>query len=185
MHADGDRGDRLTLESVEATLARLRGSLQQLELFAVVNAFHVPKISFDPVGKKLYEDSAPRSILAPAQVGVECPVQPSSLLGCAGGAHNALRMRGRGRGQRAGLIDTFAGGWQGSCWRNRGWHLHRQMHHGLGRPFACSSHYVQAGAKGKAGGACSKSDEVWRRGVQAAGSNQPGCAINIKSERRK
>lgn len=84
VHADGDRGDRLTLESVEATLAQLRGSLQQLELFAVVNAFQVPKISFDPVGKKLYEDSAPRSILAPAQVGLECGANLLSPLGCAG-----------------------------------------------------------------------------------------------------
>jgi DNA polymerase epsilon subunit 2 len=42
------------------------GARQGLELCSVINAFTVPKISYDPVGRKLYANNEPRSIFAPA-----------------------------------------------------------------------------------------------------------------------
>lgn len=67
-HSDGFQGDRLTTEAVQAALAELRGGGQSLELCAIINAFDVPKISYDPVGRKLYADGKPRTIFAPALV---------------------------------------------------------------------------------------------------------------------
>ncbi len=49
-------------------LAELKGGRQSVELCAVVNAFEVPKISYDPVGRKLYTDPKPRAIFSGALV---------------------------------------------------------------------------------------------------------------------
>lgn len=67
-HADGAQGDRLTIDGVESVLSQLRGSRQAVEVTAVINAFAVPKISYDPVGRKLFEDTSKRSIFAAANV---------------------------------------------------------------------------------------------------------------------
>lgn len=71
-HTDGFQGDRLTTGAVQSALAELRGGRQALELCAIINAFDVPKISYDPVGRKLYADIKPRAIFAPALVRVAC-----------------------------------------------------------------------------------------------------------------
>ena len=58
------------MEGVQSALAELKGGRQTLELCAVINAFDVPKISYDPVGRKLYADAKPRSIFAAALVSL-------------------------------------------------------------------------------------------------------------------
>jgi hypothetical protein len=65
---EGGQGDRLTISSVDSILSLLKGGSQALEKHAVINAFQVPKISYDAVGRKLYADDKPRSIFAPAAV---------------------------------------------------------------------------------------------------------------------
>ena len=71
---DGLHGDRLSVDAVESVISQMRGvgsgggTRQGLELCSVINAFTVPKISYDPVGRKLYADNEPRSIFAPANV---------------------------------------------------------------------------------------------------------------------
>lgn len=66
-------------------LAELQGGRQALELSAVINAFEVPKISYDPVGRKLYTDPKPRTIFSGALVNTasehkkSCWISPSVL----------------------------------------------------------------------------------------------------------
>ncbi|KAG1674469.1 hypothetical protein FOA52_003074 [Chlamydomonas sp. UWO 241] len=64
--SDGSQGDRLTPEGVESVLVQLRGGRQAVEVTSVINAFDVPKISYDAVGRKLYHDTSKRSIFAQA-----------------------------------------------------------------------------------------------------------------------
>jgi hypothetical protein len=54
---------------VEAAVAQVLGTGQGLELISIINAFDVPKISYDPVARKMYADDAPRVLFADAQVG--------------------------------------------------------------------------------------------------------------------
>ena len=65
---DGNHAERITQESIEAAIAQLQGNNQAAELVSVINAFDVPKISYDPVGRKLYADHQPRTVLAGSQV---------------------------------------------------------------------------------------------------------------------
>lgn len=51
-----------------AALAQLRGCGEVAQLVAVVDAFDVPKISYDPVGRKMFADSRPRRLFAGAEV---------------------------------------------------------------------------------------------------------------------
>eukprot|EP00955_Chlamydomonas_euryale_P003095 32725-Chlamydomonas_euryale.AAC.13 len=69
---DGTQSDRLTADAVHSALAQLRGGRQAVEVTNVINAFQVPKISYDPVGRKLYKDTSARSILGPATVRRNC-----------------------------------------------------------------------------------------------------------------
>lgn len=53
---------------VEQAICQLQGQGQGVQLVEVINAFDVPKVSYDAVGKKMYADAAPRSLFADAQV---------------------------------------------------------------------------------------------------------------------
>ena len=54
---------------MEAAIAQLQGGEQASDQHVVViNAFDVPKISYDVVSRKMYADKAPRSIFADAKV---------------------------------------------------------------------------------------------------------------------
>ena len=59
---------QVTLHHVEVALQQSVGVEEQLDLAAVVSAFDVPKISYDPVSKKLFHNMQPRSILAAGEV---------------------------------------------------------------------------------------------------------------------
>ncbi len=54
---------------MEAAIAQLQGSEQAGDQHVVViNAFDVPKVSYDVVSRKMNADKAPRSIFADAKV---------------------------------------------------------------------------------------------------------------------
>eukprot|EP00798_Chlamydomonas_sp_ICE-L_P003761 gene3761-13821_t len=57
----------ITSDSIELAIAQLQGSSQAAEMVAVINAYEVPKISYDPVGRKLYADHQQRTLLAGAE----------------------------------------------------------------------------------------------------------------------
>jgi hypothetical protein len=59
---------QVTAAHIDAALTQLKGGAQAADLITVVNAFAVPKISYDPVGRKMIADHKPRHLLADAQV---------------------------------------------------------------------------------------------------------------------
>ncbi len=69
--ADGAVGNRkITREQVDAALGQLQGgAVQDAARIVVINAFDVPKISYDPVGRKMYADKDQRTIFGDAKVG--------------------------------------------------------------------------------------------------------------------
>lgn len=63
--------NNITREDIEAAIVQLQGTGTAKELVAVIDAFDVPKISYDPVGRKMYADKQPRSFLANATVSLK------------------------------------------------------------------------------------------------------------------
>lgn len=55
---------------METAILQLQGSGASAEQVVVVNAFDIPKVSYDPVGRKMFADNAPRTLFADAMVGV-------------------------------------------------------------------------------------------------------------------
>ncbi len=61
---------KITREQVDAALGQLQGgAVQDAARIVVINAFDVPKISYDPVGRKMYADKDQRTIFGDAKVG--------------------------------------------------------------------------------------------------------------------
>jgi hypothetical protein len=71
---DARRGGLLSQSDVSGAVTQLAGSLQSIERMVVINAFEVPKICWDPIGKKLYADTASRTIFPDAQVSGALPL---------------------------------------------------------------------------------------------------------------
>lgn len=53
---------------VESAIAQIMGKGQGFELVTIINAFDIPKISYDAVGRKMFADTVPRSLFADATV---------------------------------------------------------------------------------------------------------------------
>ena len=68
--ADRASSGAVNRAAVDAAISQLQGTGQGAELVEVINAFDIPKISYDPVGRKMLADSAPRSMFADVNVGL-------------------------------------------------------------------------------------------------------------------
>lgn len=65
---DDDEDGVITKDSVEAAIRQLAGVVPKRDLAFVVSAFDVPRIIYDPVTKRLYEDTKQKTLLPTAEV---------------------------------------------------------------------------------------------------------------------
>jgi hypothetical protein len=63
--------DAITLADIEAAVTQLRGGGPSRDDVAVISAFDIPKISYDPVSSKMYADKAPRTLFPGARVCIQ------------------------------------------------------------------------------------------------------------------
>lgn len=70
----------------------LQGGAQATSTVVVVDAFSVPKISYDPVGRKMFADPQPRHLFAGAEVGAGSRLQPMVALPA---LHQSVSVRAR------------------------------------------------------------------------------------------
>jgi hypothetical protein len=68
--AERTSANTIALADVEAAITQLRDGGPSRDDVAVISAFDIPKISYDPVSSKMYEDKAPRILFPGAKV---CP----------------------------------------------------------------------------------------------------------------
>lgn len=68
LHTDLQDADDPTVSKrqMEAAIRQLQGSTTGDELVAIINAFDVPKISYDPVSKRLYADTKWQPTMLPS-----------------------------------------------------------------------------------------------------------------------
>lgn len=63
-----DDDGMITQQQMESAIRQLAGTTSERDLVFVIDAFDVPKISYDPITKRLYADNHPKSLIATAQV---------------------------------------------------------------------------------------------------------------------
>eukprot|EP00877_Chromochloris_zofingiensis_P012640 jgi/Chrzof1/762/Cz01g27210.t1 len=62
-----DDDGMITQQQMESAIRQLAGTTSERDLVFVIDAFDVPKISYDPITKRLYADNHPKSLIATAQ----------------------------------------------------------------------------------------------------------------------
>jgi hypothetical protein len=78
---------RVTRQLLEKHLVALQGETEEEHPVTVVSAFDVPKISYDPIHKKFFDEGRPNSLLGSAQVRGAAPA--AALLRAPGGRSGA------------------------------------------------------------------------------------------------
>lgn len=68
MRADASLSGKLGVEHVQTALSKLQGTEQQVEAVEVISAFHVPRITFDLVAKRVLIDTRSKPLLGTAEV---------------------------------------------------------------------------------------------------------------------